>query len=378
MISASIRGLLIRLCRRSWVIDTGLFVPSDQTRYLHYEAFRVVRVFKYFKRYMFFIFTGQRFLEQSRIPTNAKKVLWVNLTAASIGDAVMDTASRVIMSNFEMELLTSSRNSEVFFADPIFREVHTSVQTARVSHQARRFDFCIIDSYSPRSIVPKLLIAPLTPFAGLYGFLNGFEVHRTYFSFYRAMRLLELRQLSGVQVRQYLWGKRKDINTESKRLRVAIAIGGEWEFRRYREWVTVIEGLMGKFDVVLVGSKNGVKEARILVGRFPSCISYVGSCTLPEVVDVISECDFFVGADGGLWHIASGLNKPSVVLFADCQLFDESLGAVSRITRDLVCVDISHPVEVSAISPKAILKAVRQLSKLIAENRLVTEKRARS
>ena len=367
MISAFIRGLLIRLCRRSWVIDTALFVPSDQARYLQYEVFRVGRVFKYFKRYLFFICTGQRFLEQSRIPTDAKKVLWINLTAASIGDAIMDTASRVIMSKFELELLTSPRNSEVFFADRIFREVHASVRSARASHQAKRFDFCIIDSYSPRSIVPKLRIIPLTPFVGLYGFLNGFEVHRTYFSFYRTMRLLGLCQLNGVPVRQHLWSPHNEYRGNSKRLRVAIAIGGDWDFRRYKEWAAVIGGLMGgNFDVILIGSKNGSDEAKSLSKRYPSCTSYVGTCTLPEVVMIISECDFFIGADGGLWHIASALNKPTIVLFADCQLFDESLDAVSRITRDLVCIALNDPVNVSAISPETVLAAVSRLTNDVA------------
>ena len=54
----------------------------------------------------------------------------------------------------------------------------------------------ICDAFSPRVLIQKLFIAPFTPYVGLYEFVNGFEVHRTYFSFGRMMELLDLSSIN--------------------------------------------------------------------------------------------------------------------------------------------------------------------------------------
>lgn len=363
------KAVLLYWCKRSWIVDTDEYVPSDQRRYLYESAHKFNRLAKFAKRLIIVFLTGQYFLERRQISAQDTRILWINFTAPSLGDSLMDLSSRVLLAGRELHLF-SNTNLDLYRGDTYFSRVSSSIEETKSEAGQRPFDLVIMDSFSPRSILMKLRVAPHTPFVVMYGYLNGFEVHRTFFSFSRMKKLLGLPAGSNkMAIRPYLTvgtgvGRGLDFPSGPEHLLVvAICVGAEWDFRRYKSWDKVIADIHEKFTIVLVGSSNGAEEAESLVNTFPRCKSYVGTHSLLETISILKQCDFVLCADGGLWHIACGLERPSVVLFADCQLFDSSGQRVLRDTADCKSYHLYHLSRVSEIKPESIVQGLLVLQK---------------
>jgi hypothetical protein len=118
----------------------------------------------------------------------------------------------------------------------------------------------------------------------------------------------------------------------------------------------VIDRLMGEYPIILLGSENGSKDADKIVQQFPQMCSFVGWLSLLETAACIASSRFFIGADGGLWHIACALGTPSLVLFADCALYDESGLFHDRTTVDTKALGLYAETRVSEISPEQIVE----------------------
>ena len=143
---------------------------------------------------------------------------------------------------------------------------------------------------------------------------------------------------------------------------VCIAIGGEWSFRTYDHWLPIVSSLASQgYSVSLVGSENGAQKARKIQEEVPSVRSTVGKLSVREVVSEIATAKIFIGADGGLWHIACAIPIPTVVLFADCQIFDEDGSRVTRETKDMICEILYDDGEVCNISPSSVIEAFERL-----------------
>jgi len=110
-----------------------------------------------------------------------------------------------------------------------------------------------------------------------------------------------------------------------------------------------------------VGSLNGEGEAEKIAAKFNDCKNFVGKCTLNQTASLIQQSDLVITADGGLWHMACALNKPSVVLFADKRLFDEDGSQITLVTQDISCNVLYADESVSKIKPEKILFAFNQL-----------------
>jgi ADP-heptose:LPS heptosyltransferase len=142
---------------------------------------------------------------------------------------------------------------------------------------------------------------------------------------------------------------------------VVIVVGAEWKYRHYDNWVTIVSQLVSDYEILLLGSINGLKDASAILSEFPECINYVGNRTLSETVSIISQAKVVFAADGGLWHVACALGKPSVVLFAAMPLFNESGVRVNRDTADMLCEVVYDDNQVSDIDPQKIMKAFERL-----------------
>ena len=128
--------------RQSWSIATCGSVPSDIDRYLREEVISVRRMSKFFKRWLFLLITGQRFLLKEKFPLsqpNRKpKILWISLSAPSIGDSVTDLAGRCLLGDFEVDLFTHEKNHTLYLRDEFFGNVVSSVRSARVLAMEKR------------------------------------------------------------------------------------------------------------------------------------------------------------------------------------------------------------------------------------------------
>jgi len=333
-------------------------VPSGKDKFLkEKEYLRLKWILKFLKRKLYcwlFVQKFGRIRLLNRIENNHKRILWINWAAPSLGDSLMDLSARVMLKDKDVILLTHPKNSTLYKRDEIFSSVYDCPKVLLDEHGKDAFDIVICDAFSPRVFKQKRLVAPNVPFVGIYGFLNGFEVHRTYFAFSRMAELVDLQKdkLDSYQVKPILYIERTDKVKRS----VAIAVGGEWNFRTYDKWLPLVDHLSKSgFQVGLFGSKNGEEDAKLIGKKNTTVKNFVGKKNLTETIDELSKYEFFIGADGGLWHIACGLDIPSVVLFADCELFDGLGKRVYRDTSDMRVRKIYDPITVKNIKSEDIL-----------------------
>ena len=354
--------LFFNIIERSWRLPRN--VPSDVNRFLLEGKVSSLKwLFKYLKRRVFcFIFIEVLgFIpEKKNISSSHRRILWINWAAPSLGDSLMDLSSRVFLADREVILLTHPKNAALYSNhDRWLTAVYSSPLILVAELGPHAFDLVICDSFSPRVLMRKLCVAPLVEFCGIYGYLNGFEVHRTLFSFSRMMELLALER-SDYPVRPVISLPDNYINFSGTD--VCIAVGGEWAFRTYENWLPVVKWLHHrKLSVTLIGSSNGAEQALSIKNEIPSVVSTVGKLTLAEVIGQIASCKIFIGADGGLWHVACAIPVPTIVLFADCQIFDEDGNRFTRETEDMVCETLYDDDAVSNIPPMAVIGACERL-----------------
>ncbi|MDB2411904.1 hypothetical protein N9W31_00470 [Litoricolaceae bacterium] len=360
-------NVLLKIIGRTWRLPEG--VPSDLENFLSDDLSAHLKwFFKYLKRRVFYFILVENFgfmPERKRILSKHKKILWVNLAAPSLGDSLMDLSARCMLEDRDLVLLTDKKNAPLFLGDQYFSAVYSSVRELRMDGHCGSFDLVICDSYSPRVLLKKIIAAPRVDFIGLYGFVNGFEVHRTYFAFARMRELLSQSECR-FPVKPILSVSQG--GPSFGHFDVCVAIGGEWGFRTYKYWEAVLTWMVSqRFSVVLVGSYNGSELATEIQTLLPDIQSFVGRSTLPDVIKLIDGADVFVGADGGLWHIACALSKPSVVLFADCQIFDRKGRRITRETTDIFCESLYDVADVSNIHSASVIEAFRRLHSKLTE-----------
>ncbi len=279
----------------------------------------------------------------------------------------MDLSGRRLLEGMDVDLLTAPSCSQLFLNDDVFRVVHTDRRQAKQSHKRHPYDLFIVDSFSTRSVGCKAVIDRQAPMISMYGFINGFEIHRTEFSFARVSQIAPTSNDLATHVVKLpmLGSKFRNMRPPSRPRSglIGIVVGGNWSHRRYSHWVDVIDGLGAAEEIILFGSDNGIEDARRIKAVFPACNDYVGKCSLLETVNFIEDCNVILAADGGLWHVATALRKPTVLLFSALSLFDSRGERVSRATEDMVCEPIYHPVSVDKISPSRVLEAFTLLQK---------------
>jgi len=282
------------------------------------------RWIKYFKRYLFIILNSQKKLELSSILPAHQDILWINISAPSLGDSLMDLSSRVMLKGRNVDLFTTENIASLYLSDEIFNNVYSSIEMAGINS----YDLVIIDSFSSRSIEVKCKIAPKVEFVGIYGYFNGPEVNRVLFSYHQMNNLLNY-QKSGEEIRfsaktsisiskidQDIINK---INLPDRF--IAIVLGGEWKYRTYKNWDKVIENILKKnnhLNIVLLGSENANLIADKILTQFANnnIFNYVAKYSFNQTTQIISLSDVLLCCDGGLMHAANAFNKTVVPLFA--------------------------------------------------------------
>jgi len=356
--------LWLRVLRPTFapLLDTN--VPSGVAKFLKSgEALKVRWLFKFIKRVMIFWSIGRLFgavRYGDRVITGfEKKILWINLSAPSLGDAMVDLAPASMLPEAQLWLLTSTKNAFLFEDADEFHWVGSSIRLLREASETA-FDLVIVDSLSPRVLWKKTQIAPTTKFCSIYGFINGFDVHRLEFGCDRVATMFsKSRQKDEVPL---LGQPLVTFELTMPESFLVFAVGGEWEFRTYKRWVEVIGLIRESSDIpiVIIGSDNGANDAQnISVSGFSNLINLVGRTSFHEAVAWIKKAKLFVGADGGLWHASCALKKPSVVLFAECEIFYPDGCRCLRIPLNKNdCVGLYDDTEVSLIQPPMVANVV--------------------
>jgi heptosyltransferase-2 len=320
------------------------------------------RFSKFFRRYLGMAIKSQLSLEKEYIEDSDKKILWINQSAPSLGDSLMDLSSRELLRGKTIDLYTDTKNKNLYLYDEIFNNIYS--KESELSD--KKYDLIIIDSYSSRSIKIKTKYFKDTPFVGMYGFYNGPEVNRVEFSYFKMNRLLNspyTNEEIKAKAKPTLYTSDED-KKEIDKLNlskddIALSIGGEWDFKIYKSWIEVIAGIQKYSDkrVVLIGSNNGIDTLNEIQSsnlEQSKIIDCVAKYSVTQSAEIISRCGLFVGCDGGLMHFANSVNTPIIPLLARL----EAQILLTDSTRDIYLYDESS---CNNIAPEDIIKSLKPL-----------------
>ena len=310
------------------------------------------RVIKFIKRYIYMVFKKEFTNEKFEILDSHKKILWINKSAPSLGDSLMDLSSRVLLTSKDVDLLTDKKNEFIYGDDLIFKNTFCEIESLK----GKFYDLIILDSYSTRTIALKNKLFPDTDFVSMFGFFNGPEVNRVLFSFHRLNNLLGRKMLSS-EIRKIARPSMSINKVQSIKLPndyVVIGIGGEWKYRTYQHWPEVISFILKKYKnikIVLVGSENGKDYAKSIMSKFTTdqVIDCVGKYNFKETAKIISKSNIFIACDGGLMHAANCFQKILVPLFA-------RLEPKMQLTESILAFPEYDKDDVSNIPIDAILR----------------------
>lgn len=266
------------------------------------------------RRYLLWL-TGQTLLEQQKIPTGVKRVLWF-YDWNTLGDSIMDLSQRYYLSGrYQVDVCMPSGPAELFAGDPAFGNVYTDINQCPTD-----YDFILLHDISSRSIGIKLRRFFAKPWASMIRHQQGEQYARTALSAYRFAQLLDEPGLEPCRPTIAGVCTKRDNQT----INVAVALGGGDPRRRYKQWPRLLEKLRqaaptGRpLNFILVGSGLPAQEdlKQFSIGFLEqSCEVHLDLPNLLAVRDVMCTADLFFGCDSGLMHLAEALNKPGLVLF---------------------------------------------------------------
>jgi heptosyltransferase-2 len=312
---------MFKTFKKTYTLPFKYNIPNYTKKYL--ETTSIIKRFsKFFRRYLYISLYSQRSLEQNEIKDTQKRILWINLSAPSLGDSLMDLSSRVLLKDKTIDLFTDIKNAHIYQHDKIFKKVITNSEDI----VQKDYDLVIIDSFGTKSLKTKFNFLPSLPYVGMYGYYNGPEVNRVLFSFHRLNQLLGYSKSEddvNSIAKSVMYISDEDIDFVSTlqlpKDYITIAIGGEWGYRTYNNWDKVIEYIQKNYpneNIVLVGSNNAIEEEAKLLDDFSNLISAVGKYSFNKTAQIIKNSNLLICCDGGLMHSANSVNTPVLALFA--------------------------------------------------------------
>ena len=281
------------------------------------------RFFKFLRRYLYIVLKRQLNLEIFKILPEHKKILWINVSAPSLGDSLMDLSSRILLKGRNLDLFTDKKNANIYKDDNFFNNIFTETKDLKKLN----YDLIIIDSYSSRSIRIKSKVAQKTIYVGIYGYFNGPEVNRVLYSFHQMNHLLGYSKNEheiNHSAKSSIFISKKDqeiVKNITPKKYITIAVGGEWRYKIYDKWDEVINKIMlsdADLNIIFVGSDNAIQISKELLKKYPKkkILNFTSRLSFNQTAEVIRKSEVFLCCDGGLMHAASALNAKIVPLFA--------------------------------------------------------------
>ncbi len=275
-------------------------------------------------RRLAFLMSGQAGFRLDRIPAGAGRVLWIYFGENQIGDALMDLAPRSLLveAGLKVDLWAAPTVASLFDGDPWFEHVGSDPSDfARM-----QYDCAIVLSNKRRPLEQKIRHFRTLPWVSLHESFTGPNFHRGAFAAQRLADLLGL-PLSDGDLQRHAHQKLRPLEApaqgrrQSARSGIALVVGGVRSDRAYRHWSDVIGELVasGQTQFSLVGSENGVNEARALAATAPRQAridDLTGRLSLPETRSAIDARAAIACPDGGLMHLALTTGATLVPLFS--------------------------------------------------------------
>jgi ADP-heptose:LPS heptosyltransferase len=351
--------------KKTYLLPFKFEIPSYLVAF--FEKNSLIKIYlKYLKRYLYIILKRQNKLEINQILAIHNSILWINLSAPSIGDSLMDLSNRVLIKDRKIDLFSDKKNSHLFFNDEIFKNIYTHTDEIK----SNQYDLVVLDSFSTRSIKIKAKVAPLTPFIGMFGYYNGPEVNRVLFGFHRMNQLLgykmsedEINSSSKVSLSISEEDCQIVKNFKLPQNYISIAIGGEWDYRTYNKWGEVITCLINgdvNLKIALVGSSNALKVSEELLEKISSnnIFNCVNKFSFMQTAEIINKSKLLICCDGGLMHAANSSHTPILPLFA-------RLTPAMQLTDCIISFSLYDKEDVNNIEVKNILKSFSDFSSYV-------------
>jgi heptosyltransferase-2 len=356
---------------KTYTLPFKFDIPNYAKEFLEKKTF-IKSWIKFIKRNIYIHLKGQNSLEIYNILSNHKEILWINISAPSLGDSLTDLSSRTMLNGRRIDLFTDKKNSDIYKNDFLFSEVFNDIKQVG----GRKYDLVILDSYSTRSIDIKVKIAGLTPFVGMFGYYNGPEVNRVLFSFHQMNNLLgyvknenELNKIARAAISISSADQKIIKKTKLPASFIAIVIGGEWDYRNYNKWDCVIEKLISKdnnINIILIGSDNAKDNAKAIFDKFSNhnVINYAAKFTFKQTTEIINQAKILFCCDGGLMHSANAVKTPIISLFA-------RLEANMQLTESICAFPLFDKRDVNNILVEDILQKYSEAYDLVENHHSV-------
>jgi hypothetical protein len=354
--------------KKTYLLPFKFEIPNYSMAFIKKNSFFKIYL-KYLKRYLYILLKRQNKLEIDHILNNHKSILWINLSAPSMGDSLMDLSNRVLLKDKSIDLLTDKKNAHLFFDDEVFENVYTHIN----DFGCKKYDVVLLDSYSTRTIKIKAKVAPLLSYIGMFGYYNGPEVNRVLFGFHRMNQLLGYKKNEieiNLSSKASLSVSEEDIqivkNFKLPQKYISIAIGGEWNYRTYNKWDEVINLLISgdqNLKIALVGSDNAQKVSEELLEKISSknLLNCVNQFSFMQTAEIINNSKVLICCDGGLMHAANSLNTPILALFA-------RLTPAMQLTESISSFSLYDKNDVNKIEVRSVLQGYSELSNLVGNH----------
>ncbi|WP_429406879.1 glycosyltransferase family 9 protein [Paraburkholderia sp. MM5482-R1] len=331
------------------------------------KSSRAKIVKKYLHKYLLLKGAGQTRLELESA-AGVKRLLWIYTGKRNFGDATMDLSGRALLKDrgVEIDLLTLPNLHPLFAEDDIFQNVYSDLQQL----SGRRYDAIVMSEFNLPSIKLKARHFRHLPYVCLFQYFYGPDRNQTSFSYAAINHFFSLGHSAAAVIamsKPYLAARSATRESVQEWLPggqfLALAVGGLDTNRTYNRWGELLELIDQSDDatlprqIVLLGSDNGLAMAQTLLEhpfatlKIASC---VGKLTLLQSREIAAHACLFVGADGGLMHVAHSTPTPSVSLFSDRE------PPYLRLTEPCHSTGIQSSGDVDEIAPAAIFRAIRQ------------------
>ena len=110
------------------------------------------------------------------------------------------------------------------------------------------------------------------------------------------------------------------LTNERNQTYIAIGLVGSnpvrsWPALKYNELFRKVKACRPNVKFILCGGSDAKEAAATaLIGNENACIDITTKTNLSQVVSLIRQCNFYIGADTGLMHVASACGKPVIML----------------------------------------------------------------
>ncbi len=355
---------LDRAVARSTVIPYA-GVPHEPDVFLSRNSrFKIAK--KYLHKQLLLKVHRQPRLERPHLD-RSQRVLWI-YAKRNFGDATMDLAGRALLKDtgIRLDLLTLPSQVSLFKEDDIFGHVYGDP----LDVDASRYDAILLSEYNLPSIRLKTQYFGKLPYACLYQHFNGPDRNQIRFSYASVNDVFSLghdAQTLAAISKPYLACSAATRESVRDLLPaqpfIALAAGGVDPDRTYRRWPEFVD-LLSRCDdarvpkeIVVLGSDNGTEIAQQLCAGAPANVkirTLTGQLAFLQAREIVAHAALFVGADGGLMHVAHSTATPGVSLFSHRE------PPYLRLTDACHSIGLQGSGDVDTIAPAQIMDAVLQ------------------